>query len=89
MKEKIYRKIPGFGNKYCVNNQGKVYNTELKRHLVEQTANNGKKFYRLTLNGQLYKYSSNGLRSKAFADGMYKGKEKGEIVYIEMEESTC
>lgn len=85
--KKLYRKIPGLGNKYCVNNEGKVYNLELKRHLVEQCRGN-KSFYIIRVNKQTYNYSGMTIRARAFGIGSFKGKEKGEIVYIDIEEEN-
>lgn len=87
MNKKVYRKIPGWGNKYCVNNEGEVYSLRAKRHLAEQESKSGRKFYKLLVYGQTYEYSGMSLRAMAFATGIYDGNEKGEIVYIDMEEN--
>lgn len=79
-RERIFRTIPGFGDRYAIDYMCNLIYVPTKKLMVPATNKEGKEFYILKYNGQRKKYSSTTLRNRAF--GGNKNKMIGDVINV-------
>lgn len=77
---RVFRLIPGFGNRYAINYTCKLIYLPTGKQMVPNIDKKGREFYILKYNGQRKKYCSTTLRNRAF--GNNKDKIPGDIVEV-------